>query len=119
MKKFGILIIILVLIALVGVATCPDRQAHEEAISEVIDNYVKDKNASEATDLLSSFCNSLETKLVRLVMEENLEVENYFVCSIGRIEWEGEEKVVSVGLLGHIFTAKEEQIAAELENFEL
>ena len=39
-----------------------------------------------------------------------LSVDNYAVCSVGRLEWQGDNKIVSFGLLGHVYTFDAEDL---------
>ena len=51
-----------------------------------------------------------------LVIDNMLKVDNYFVCSVGTITYEGETKIVSVGLLNHVFTADDEDVMEASED---
>ena len=44
------------------------------------------------------------TGIAGLFLDGMLQVDNYFVCSVGRIKFEGEEYIVSIGVLNHVFT---------------
>ena len=61
------------------------------------------------------FGSMLGTGLAGLVIDNMLKVDNYFVCSIGRITYEDETNIVSVGILNHVFTASAEDVKANVE----
>ena len=48
-------------------------------------------------------------------IERMVKVDDYYVCSIGRIEWRGKKHIISVGLLNHVFTLDKDDILEELD----
>ena len=107
MKAFLYTILILLGIAGVGVVTCPDREAHQSALKEnfnVFLNNALSKNATEA-EAAVLFASALGSVLGSLIINNLLVVENYFVCSVGSISYQGKTKIVSIGFLNHIFTS--------------
>lgn len=111
MKKILILGII-VLFGAVLVLTCPDKQKHVDAISSVFD-YVAQRAAEEPGGTFSDqyLGAMLLSQISSLAIPSLLEVDNYFVVSIGHISLPNEEpEVVSVGLLGHVFTLNKDDV---------
>ena len=104
------MVVTVLVLAGLCVATCPDRDAHSEALKDLFNRIMttemsKDvSNESEAG--LVMFLSVLGTGLGGLVIDNVLNVDNYFVCSIGTITYNGETQVVSVGVLNHVFTAR-------------
>ena len=119
MKKI-LLFVVIIAIALVGVITCPQKDAHTDALMKLV-NVALDSELSRHADtkeemglaMLGSFIGS---GIAEMVIDKKLMVDNYFVCSIGRIVFEGEEKIVSIGCFNHVFTMSEEQLKEELKN---
>ena len=125
-KKSGCtpwLIAALILAILLGtmVLTCPDRRDHEEAIQEVTKAWVGDKvdeNLSSITGVGGVFGDLINKALKELtgfgtdkVISSYLDVKNYIICSVGRMSIaDNEEKMVSLGLFGHVFTFGKEDI---------
>ena len=108
MKKFFIIVIIIVLVAGVCVITCPNKQAHKDAIMELVNSKLnKELDKSVEADG-AVFVSALGSKIIEFVLDNRLEVKNYFVCSIGLLG--SEKKTITFGLLGHVFTtiSKEE-----------
>lgn len=101
-------------------ATCPDREAHSEALKDLVNQVITAELSSEEEEEdadLVMFGSMIGTGLSGLVIDNMLNVEDYLVCSIGTATYDGETHVVSVGLLNHVFTIDEEkaaQIAGEL-----
>ena len=110
MKKI-LLLIIVVAIALAGVMTCPQKEAHKDALMKLVDSALDSElykraytEEEKGLAMLGSF---LGSGIAELFLNKKLLVDNYFVFSLGRIVFEGEEKVVSVGLFNHVFTEDE------------
>lgn len=103
------------------VFTCPERQDHEAAIQEVtkawVDNKV-DENLGSITGIGGVFGDLINKALKQLtgagtdkVINKFLDVQNYVVCSVGRISiGNNEQKMVSLGIFGHVFTFGEDDI---------
>lgn len=103
------LLLIVVAVALVAVVTCPDKEAHQNAImdeintsmSKEISENIGDSNLEIGLSLLGG---TIASKLLTTVVESTLRVRNYFVFSTGEISVKGKSKTVSVGCFGHVFT---------------
>ena len=113
--------LILAILFATMVFTCPDRQKHEEAIQEVTKAWVDDKvdeNMGNITGMGGVFGDLINKALKELtdfgtdkVISSYLDVTNYLVCSVGRMSiGNNEEKMVSLGLFGHVFTFGKEDI---------
>ena len=119
MKKI-LLFIIFIAIALVGIVTCPQKDAHTDALMKLI-NVALDSELARHADTeeemgLAMLGSVLGSGIAEIVIDKKLLVDNYFVCSIGRIVFEGEEKIVSVGCFNHVFTMPEDKLKEELKN---
>lgn len=114
MKKIVIFLLILVAAAAVCVVSCPDKSAHSEALEEVlhaaISEELSDGGNSEDNYGMVEFLSALGKGIGGFVLDSVLKVENYFVCSVGTISYKGETKVVSVGILNHVFTPDKEKL---------
>lgn len=113
--------LILAILFATMVFTCPDCQKHEEAIQEVTKAWVGDKvdeNMGNITGMGGVFGDLINKALKELtgfgtdkVISSYLDVTNYLVCSVGRMSiGNNEEKMVSLGLFGHVFTFGKEDI---------
>ena len=125
-KKSGCtpwLLAALILAILFGtmVFTCPGREDHEQAIQEVTKAWVGDKvdeNLGAITGVGGVFGDLINKALKELtgfgtdkVISSYLDVKNYLVCSVGRMSiGDNEDKMVSLGLFGHVFTFGKEDI---------
>ena len=125
-KKSGCtpwLIAALILVILFGtmVFTCPDADDHKAAIQEVTKSWVDDKvdeNMGNITGINGPIGELINKAIKELtgfgtdkVITNYLDVKNYVVCSVGRMNvGNGESKMVSLGAFGHVFTFGKEDI---------
>ena len=115
MKKFFItLAILLVVLAGVGIVTCPDKQAHKDAIMSVINEKINEsvsKDSSEGDEGIALFASSLGSGIVGYVLDNRLTVKNHFVFSTGELnKLDGTSERLSVGVFGHVFTFSKEDL---------
>lgn len=113
--------LILAILFATMVFTCPSRADHEAAIQEVTKAWVGDKvdeNLGSITGVGGVFGDLINKALKELtgfgtdkVISNYLDVKNYLVCSVGRMSiGDNEEKMVSLGAFGHVFTFGKEDI---------
>ena len=103
----------------VAVVTCPDKQAHKDAIMSVINEKINDEleTDDETLDGFSAVFGTIGTGIVGHVIDNRLNVKNHFLWSEGELQdFDGESRRVSVGVFGHVFTFSKEDIDKALEN---
>lgn len=114
MKGFFYLLLTLLIIAGVGIITCPDKNAHSDALKDLLNTALTEELSTdlETTEdaAWAAFGSVLGTGLGGWIIDNMLTVENYFICSVGYITFDGETEIVSLGLLNHVFTANDEEI---------
>lgn len=110
MKKAIVKILIILGILAVAVISCPDRQDHKDAIMAVVNDTISDELGTEEQGLSAIF-SSIGSSVAGYFIDNRLTVKNYFVCSVGYIkDLDGEDKFVSAGVFGHVFTGKKEDL---------
>lgn len=113
--------LILAILFATMVFTCPKRSDHEAAIQEVTKAWVGDKvdqNLDAITGMGGVFGDLINKAIKQLtgigtdqVISKYLDVNNYVVCSVGRMAvGDGEKKMVSLGVFGHVFTFGKDDI---------
>ena len=107
-------ILLPVLIVIVCVLTCPDRQKHETAIKETVRDVMNESSEDEEPSGLAALGSAIGSGLAGLAMDMMFDVNNYGVCSIGHISWQGEDKVVSVGIMNHVFVVAKGELREAL-----
>ena len=118
MKKIITVLILIALVCAVAVVTCPDKQAHQDAIMSVVNTKINDELQTEDTDLqaLSAWVGTLGSTLASSVVENRLTVKNHFLWSSGEFkDLEGNSSRVSVGVFGHVFTFDREDLDHTIE----
>ena len=109
MKKFLIIILILVVAAGTCVVSCPDKTAHTEALKGVLNAaFTEEMGGNNSDDPLAMVGSMIGTGIGGIVIDNMLKVDNYFVCSVGTITFDGKTRVVSVGVLNHVFAPGED-----------
>lgn len=119
MKKLLLSILIVVAVAGVCVVTCPDKEAHSEALKDLVNTVLTEglaEGESETDAGFVAFGSMLGTGIAGIVLDNTLKVENHFVCSVGTITYAGKTKIVSIGILNHVFTADKEDFKQALES---
>ena len=113
--------LILAILFATMVFTCPSSDDHKAAIQEVTKEWVGDKvdeNLGSITGVGGVFGDLINKAIKELtgigtdnVISKFLDVKNYVICSVGRMTvGEGEEKMVSLGIFGHVFTFGKDDI---------
>ena len=109
------LILVLAAMAVGLVATCPTEQAHREAITKEMNRFIKESTDNQG-DAWGIIGNIISQKIVGVVVDNLIEVDNYGICSVGSITFKGKTHRVSFGILGHVFTFDADDIQRALEN---
>jgi hypothetical protein len=120
----GILLTLVVLVA-VMVVTCPKTEQHKEVLSTVITNTVNDAvndndNLTGNTFIDNAFktvSNAFAGKVIETAVDNLVTVDNYVVCSLGKVHYDGKDHIVSLGVFGHIFTVDEDDLREAAEQY--
>lgn len=120
MKKVFYLVALLVILLLVK--NCPEKQAHSDQLTATLTNYL-DERLGEY-EQINTFAQNLGTKLGSLVIEKAVDrrmtVTSFFLFNIAYIKWEEKQIPVSVGVFNQIIPMNEEEVLAavkELSSF--
>ena len=111
MKKLLFLIVFLAVIAGALIATCPDRNAHLEAIKSVVSevaNEEMDKQSNILTTGLASISTMLTINMADTYLKSNLIIRDHTFYNIGYIIYKDDFTMVSLGILNHVFTLDKE-----------
>ena len=114
-RNLGWIVAAVAILALLGIAvvTCPDKQAHKDAILAVINEKLNEnirKNAKDGDEGLSLLGATIGTSISGWVLDKGLTVDNRFVYSVGQFNSGKEIKKVSVGVFGHVFTFSKDDV---------
>ena len=118
MKFFLYLIIFLLVGGLICAKTKPTKAEHIKALSVVVANEIK--NGNLLPEVMETPFADLATnpEIVRKVLDKMLVVESYGVFTLGKVKWQDKEYVVSLGILGKVFTFADAKVADDfLQSF--
>ena len=120
MKKAIIAIMALLIIgAAAAVITCPDKQAHKDAIMAVVNEKINEELQTDDEEYqgLSALFGTLGSGIASRVVDNRLVVKNHYLWSTGEFQnFDGEYQQVSVGIFGHIFTFNKQDLDRALDN---
>ena len=102
--RYAVLVIVCIILGL----TCPDKQAHVDAVQSELTDVLKKNSKNE---LETSMYASLGESIITKVLNAKLKVHNYVFFSTGVLEEGDKNKTVSVGVLGKVFTCGIDQAA--------
>ncbi len=120
MKKFLVLLGVLLVFAI----TCPTADDHKEAIKNAIKEATSKeiKNFADQAEGLGAFADMLGAGLVsgiaNVALEGFLTVDKYIVFSVGKINYDGEQRVVSVGALNYVYTFSADDLSEAMNSTE-
>lgn len=104
LSKTIVAIAIIVIAIVVLALSCPDKQAHVNALNSAIISYFNKSVENDSTkNAESELALGLVSSIVPKVVNSRLEVKNYFIFSVGELSDEGKSETVSLGILGHVF----------------
>jgi hypothetical protein len=103
MSNKGVLILLVVLVAVFGIImTCPDKSAHQNAITDKVVNIIKNDSVASATGI-ATLGEEAITKVVDAAVANVVTINNYYIFSLGTVRYGKDKVVVSIGLLHHVF----------------
>lgn len=99
--------------------TCPSESSHRKEVQQLGEKAVKMIAAEQNNALVTGISYLLGGKVVEMFINECLTVDNYGVVSVGRIvdpTSTADPVVVSVGVLGHVYTASPEVVVDKMKS---
>lgn len=120
----GIMIVFIALVAVL-ILTCPKPEQHKETLAGVITATVNDAvhdsddiTGNEVIDYaFRAISDVFAGKVINAAVNNLVTVDNYVVCSLGKVHYHDEDHIVSLGLLGHIFTVDEDDLREAAEQY--
>lgn len=116
MKKLLTLVVIL-LVAVVMTQTVPEKKAHKEAMMKAIKEYVNEKAEEQGfgNGVLTQIGKAVVNKGIEVALNTKLKMHNYYLWNTTSVRMDGKDQLLSVGLLGHVFTFDKEMLKERLE----
>ena len=98
-----------------AILTCPKKDQHVTAISDRFTS-VMNSQLTKDSDEYETLGVFLGNALAAPIIRNFISVDDYVVCSVGKISYQGEERTVSVGAFGHVFTVSKEIIKETIDS---
>ena len=118
MKTIIFSILIIVVVGLFMLTTCPKEQDHKDAICLAVNKAVDEKCGDSSLSIagMINYGGKFAIKqLASLFIDSNVTVDNYVFWSVGRYTFNGRNNVISIGMFNHVFTMSKDDILDELE----
>lgn len=108
MKKGYLIIIVVIVIAAI---TNPDERRHKEIMMnkvkpEMIQGFFGEKEVEKMTNL-DAISFMFGSTVVEKFMDNFISTDNYVLFSLTKATWDGETKVVGIGLFGNVLLFKD------------
>ncbi|MCH8555456.1 MAG: hypothetical protein LAT76_09875 [Schleiferiaceae bacterium] len=112
MKKRTLIFIFLAVIAIIAAISNPDAAQHREALKTKIKTAWQKESASKVAqddwdELIQGLGNAFGGVLVEGILKESVSTSNYVLFSFTKINWEGEQHIIGIGVFGNVFFTKE------------
>lgn len=119
-KNHTVLIVLCVLIALLGmlIVTCPDTNAHRDAIKRSVTEEIDRRKDAADNSLGAAVGGFFAQQLASLAVDNMVQVDNYFIFSVGRVHFDGKDHTLSFGILGHVYTMNANDAAEAVEKID-
>jgi hypothetical protein len=110
MKKFLFLILFIAAVGVLLMATCPDRNAHHDAIKSVVSEVVNAEmdQSNIFTTELASISTMLTVNMADSYLKSNLIIRDHTFYNVGYVSVNNEFRMISFGILNHVFTIDNE-----------
>lgn len=99
MSKTRLFALITVAFMLICILTNPSKEKFEEVIADKATTIIKQQLQYEDQDAVTLAMNLFGNKVVDRFIENNIIVENYYLFSIVKIKWEGQETPIGGGAI--------------------
>lgn len=103
MKKLFIFIIFVVIIAILAALTCPKPEQHYCAATDKLAEEVAVQMSEHDTAEIRAGLGIATKPIIKLFVKNNLFIDDYVVCNIGKFVYEGEVYPLTFGIFNHVF----------------
>lgn len=106
MSKTRIFALVTVALMLVAIATNPSQAKHEQAIKDKAQEILKNQLNYEHEDAFQLGMTLFGDRIVERFVESNVVIENYYLFSITKIRWQGEETLIGGGAFTKVWLSE-------------
>jgi len=109
--------VIILLVALIMTQTVPSKDKHKEAMMKAVKEFV-DSEASDrgfSDNVLTNLGKNVVVKTVQTALNSRLREHNYYILNTTYVRLNGEEQLLSLGMLGMVFTFDKDMLHEKLQ----
>lgn len=108
MRKLIKTILLLAIVAGIMYYTCPEEEKHvnkltQEIVASANESQKDDGETNIIEDLGNAIAGTISEKVVHLYVKNQLKVENHTLLNVGKMYYDGEKRVVTIGAFNHVF----------------
>ncbi len=106
MKLKQKILIIVSVILLIAIFTNPNQTEHKEKVKSTITTFYQKKleeNKTTSSNGFEALGNLLGNSFINTMVENAVTCDNYFLFSVTKINYEGQDKSIGYGVLGNVF----------------
>lgn len=117
MKKL-LWIIILLLVAVVMAVTAPAEEKHKEAMMKAVKEYIDEEaeNRGFSDNGVTRLGKNVVVQAIKTALNSKLKFDNYYLFNMTHVKLDGEDKVLSLGMFGKVFTFDKDMLRENLNN---
>ena len=108
---------IVLMIIVILAQTVPSKDRHKEAMMDAVTEFVESESEERgiADNVLTRLGKNVVVKAVETTLNSKLKMHDYYVCNTTYVVLRGEEKMLSLGILGMVFTFDKEMLHEKLQ----
>ncbi len=114
--KRTLAIIIVLILALLMVFTTPEKNTHKQVMMEVVKDYVDEEAEKRLGDnIFADLGKIMANNSAKDILENKLRLHDYFFFNTTTMHLDGNDYLMSVGILNHVFTFDKETLQKRLD----
>lgn len=98
--------------------SCPGISQHKQEIKKVFSAAI-DKKIGTGSNIIDSSIKSIGKMALKesadFAIKHMLEVDDYYVVSVGRVDYDGKQHIVSIGIASHVFTFGVDDVIRQID----
>ena len=117
-RRNGAMVIVLFVIAVLVASlyfTCPKKEAHKEALTELANDVVKEEMNKLTGGVGRSLAQKLFSGVVENFYDDAFTTYDYKLFSVTKFDYDNHDNIVAVGVFGNVFTANKEVVVKYVE----
>lgn len=111
MKNLIKTILVLGIIAGIMLFTCPEKEKHVDKVTKEFVHMAQEdvgansSNAGIVEEIIGeAIGSSISESLIHLYVKNTLKVDDYKVVTVGKMTYEGDDRIVTIGAFGRVFS---------------